>query len=368
LSLHPRPEVEALLPGVHGGPDFAELQARGLDVDRLLDFSVCCNPYTPPRLVRDSLRHMPLGRYPDSASAELKNSLSHLHGISAANILIGSGTTELIRLIAFTYLERASSVLVFKPTYGEYETASRLSGAKIIVFQGLASEHFALDVEKLATMIKETRPRAVFICNPNNPTGHYLSAAEMETLLASSQDSLFILDEAYVNFVEQPWPSLDLSGRENVIILRSMTKDYGLAGLRLGYLVASEEIVRTLSRVCPPWNVNVAAQKAGAAVLNCGDYLSLSHIKIRRAGQYLRNRLTKLRLPPLPSQANFFLVQVGDGKRFRALLLNEGILVRDCASFGLPGYVRIAPRSLRDCRILIAALKRLKEAGLFDGS
>jgi histidinol-phosphate aminotransferase len=152
LSLHPRPEVEALLPGVHGGPDYSELNERGLEVDRLLDFSVCCNPYTPPRAVRESLRHMPLGRYPDSASAELKNSLSHLHGISAANILIGSGTTELIRLIAFTYLERENSVLVFKPTYGEYETASRLSGAKIIACQGLASDNFALRVKKMAAM------------------------------------------------------------------------------------------------------------------------------------------------------------------------------------------------------------------------
>jgi histidinol-phosphate aminotransferase len=363
LSLRPRPEIEALLPGVHGGPDHAELQARGLEVDGLLDFSVCCNPYPPPRAVRESLRHMSLGRYPDSTSTELRNKLSRLHLIDAANILTGSGTTELIRLITLTYLERGDSALVFKPTYGEYETASRLSGAKIIIHQGFASENFALDVERVANMIQETHPRAVFIGNPNNPTGQYLSAAEMETLFAGSHDSLFIVDEAYINFVEHPWPSLDLRGRENVIILRSMTKDYGLAGLRLGYLVASEEIVRTLSRVCPPWNVNIAAQKAGSAVLDSGDYLSASLIKIRKAGQYLRSQLIKLNLPVVPSQANFFLVKAGDGKRFRSLLLNEGILVRDCASFGLPEYIRLAPRSLGDCRLFISALKRLKKAG-----
>jgi histidinol-phosphate aminotransferase len=366
LSLHLRPEVETFSPGVHGGPDYAELQEQGLKADRILDFSVCCNPYPPPRAVRESLRRMPLGRYPDSTSAELKNKLSRLHGIPSANILIGSGTTELIRLIALTFLDKGDAVLLFQPSYGEYSTAARLAGTSIIECKGLVQDNFNLHVEKTATLIKQDHPGAVFICNPNNPTGQYLSEAEIEAILAECRDTLLVLDEAYVNFVEQPWPSLYLRRRENVIILRSMTKDYGLAGLRLGYIVASEEIIRMLGRVCPPWNVNVAAQQAGSAVLDCHDYLSRSLVKLRRAGQYLQQELTKLGLPPLTSRANFFLVKVRNGKRLRALLFNEGILVRDCTSFGLPEYVRMAPRSLQDCRVLIAVLKRLKKTGKYE--
>jgi histidinol-phosphate aminotransferase len=363
LSLHLRPEVETFSPGVHGGPDYSELQYRGLKADRILDFSVCCNPYPPPRTVRESLRRMPLGRYPDSTSAELKNKLSRLHGIPSANILIGSGTTELIRLIALTFLGKGDAVVLFQPSYGEYATAARLAGAAITECKGLVQNSFNLQAEKIAAVIRQNHPGAVFICNPNNPTGQYLSEAEIEAILAECRDTLLVLDEAYVNFVEQPWPSLDLGRRENVVILRSMTKDYGLAGLRLGYIVASEKIIRILGRICPPWNVNVAAQQAGSSVLDCHNYLSRSLVKLRRAGQYLQQELTKLGLPPMPSRANFFLVKVGDGKRLRALLLNEGILVRDCASFGLPEYMRLAPRSLQDCRVLIAVLKRLKRDG-----
>jgi len=363
LSLRPRPEIESLAPAIHGGPNYAELNSRGLSADKVLDFSVCCNPYPPPSAVRESLRRLPLGRYPDSTSTDLKNKLSYLHGIPAENILVGSGTTELIRLITLTYLNKGDAVLLFKPSYGEYETSALLTGAGIIEYKGLVSENFAIQPEKIAALIKQTRARIVFICNPNNPTGQYLSAAEIDVILKSCRNSILVLDEAYINFVKHPWSSLDIWRRGNAIILRSMTKDYGLAGLRLGYMIAAEEVILTLARVSPPWNVNVAAQRAGIAALDCPEFLRQSQIKIHRAGQYLRDELTKLDLPPLPSQSNFFIVKVDDGKRFRTLLLDQAILVRDCASFGLPDYIRIAPRSLQDCRALIKVLKKLSKLG-----
>jgi histidinol-phosphate aminotransferase len=168
-----------------------------------------------------------------------------------------------------------------------------------------------------------------------------------------------ILDEAYINFVDESWLSAPLIKSNKVIILRSMTKDYGLAGLRLGYLLAGEDIIKTLRRVWPPWNVNIAAQKAGIAALEADEYLKQSLIRIRKAKHYLIYKLQRIGLAPLPSRANFFLFKVADGKTFRRRLLEEGILVRECTSFGLPDYIRIAPGTMTDCRKLISCIKRL---------
>ena len=152
----------------------------------------------------------------------------------------------------------------------------------------------------------------------------------------------------------------DLISQGNVVILRSMTKDYALSGLRLGYAVASQEIINSLHRVRPPWNVNVIAQKAGVIALEDTDYLAQSKKKIKEAKQFLLDELHRLSFQPLPSDTNFFLVRVGDAKSFRTALLKQDIVVRDCTSFGLPEYVRIAPRTMPECQKLIAAIQALK--------
>ena len=363
MSLQPRPELAGIDPGSHGGLDYSELRSRGLAADRVLDFSVCCNPYPPHQAVRNSLRRLPLDRYPDSSTAELCTKLAEKLGLAPGHLMAGNGTTELIRLIAFTFFRPGDRVLLFRPTYGEYGLASRLAGAEVIELPGQAEQNYRLPAEELASSIRLHRPRAVFLCNPNNPTGQYLSRQELEIILRSCDDCWLILDEAYVNFVDRPWPSLELIRQGNVIILRSMTKDYSLAGLRLGYMAASEDTISAVRRVCPPWNVNIAAQKAGAAALDCDDFLRQSLTRIYESGRHLRREMSRLGFTPLPSAANFFLVPVNNGKLFRQALLRAGILVRDCASFGLPGYVRIAPRSMSHCRQFIRAVRSLKQEG-----
>ena len=215
--------------------------------------------------------------------------------------------------------------------------------------------------------MKKHRPRVVFICNPNNPTGKYLSRLEVEQVLTSVGDnSLLVIDEAYVNFIPGAWSSLDLTVRGNVIILRSMTKDYGLAGLRLGYAVAHRDITASLRRVLPPWNVNAIAQKAGVMVLENEGYLEQSKQKIREAKQFLIDGLSRLGLRPVPSDANFFLVRVGNAHTFRTALLKYGLLVRDCTSFGLPEYVRIGVRTVPECQRLITTIQLMKNKGELD--
>ena len=314
------------------------------------------------------LNNIAIEKYPDCEATELRQRLSERLRVPSDNILIGSGTTELIRLIALAYFRQGDGILILEPTYGEYEVACQIAGAKLVKQWMGAENNFALKIEETADLMREHHPRAVFICNPNNPTGKYFSKQEVEAVLAAIGGGLLILDEAYLAFVEKSWSSIDLVSLGNVVVLRSMTKEYGLAGLRLGYTIASQEITDNLRRVRPPWNVNVIAQKIGTMVLEDVDYLEQSKQKISEAKQFLIDGFSRLGFQPLPSDAHYFLVKVGNARAFRTALLRHGIQVRDCTSFGLPEYVRIAPRTLPECQRLIVTIETLKKKGEMDAN
>jgi histidinol-phosphate aminotransferase len=283
-------------------------------------------------------------------------------GVSEENVIIGSGSVELIRLVALACFGRGDSVLIIEPTFGEYEVACSISGASIIR-QRRAPKGFQLDIEETAGLIRRHRPKGIFIDNPNNPTGQYLSQAEFERLLDGAKDSLVVLDEAYITFVDDVWSSVAMARGNNLLILRSMTKDYALAGLRLGYGVGGKEIIAGMRRICPPWNVNAVAQQAGLAAVAAEGYLRQCQLRLKRAKGYLVVELSRLGLPPVPSAANFLLVEVGSAPSFRQKLLQRRMLVRDCSSFGLPGYVRISPRTLPECRRLVRAIQEMRGLG-----
>lgn len=335
----------------------------GLTADEVIDFSVGSNPFSFPPEVREAFDSAAIDRYPDSEATELRACLSEKLGVSPDNIIVGSGSMEIIRLITLAYFGHGDSVLILKPTFGEYEVACHTVGAETIEQWGNEEERFAFNTDETVALVRQHQPKGIFICNPNNPTGQYLSRQEVEKVLEACPQSLVILDEAYSAFTEGSWPSIELILQGNIISVRSMTKDYALPGLRLGYAVASKEIIHTLRKVCPPWNVNAVAQKAGVLVLRDDTYLKECESKIRQAKQFLVGELRNMGFAVLPSKTNFFLVKVGNGKKFRASLLRHGIMVRDCASFGLPQYVRIAVLTLPECRKLINTVKELKRTG-----
>jgi len=381
--LLPRPEIEQVAVCQHGGIDYAELETLGIAPQDILDFSANLNPFGPPPGVVEALFECHRGEpklrvkrgvseaichYPDSEASHLRHCLAEKLGVEAGNILVGSGSTELIRLAALAYFGNGDLVLIIEPTFGEYQIACQIAGASLIKQRLSRENNFQLNIRETVQLVKQHRPKGIFVCNPNNPTGRYLSRANFEKILDAGVDSLVILDEAYISFVDNAWSSMDLvlhssaraMERGNLLILRSMTKDYGMAGLRLGYGVASEEVIATLRRICPPWNVNALAQRAGVIAINEEEYCQRCQVDIREARGYLVAELSNLGLPPLPSEANFFLVKVGDASWFRCELLKRKILVRDCTSFGLPQYVRIAPRTLPECQRLIAAVKEVR--------
>lgn len=356
MSLQPKRGIARLKVCPHGGINHAELMTYGLKPEDMIDFSVCTNPFMPPPGIKEILSQIPIEQYPDSEATEFRKGLSAHLGVPAGNILAGSGTTELIRLIAMTYFRQGDPVLILEPTYGEYEIAGRMAGTRLVRYRAREEDNLTPRIEDVVGLIQKHRPRGIFICNPNNPTGKYLSRRDIETVMDAGEDSLFILDEAYIAFVAESWNSVELAARGNAVVLRSMTKEYGMPGLRLGYAVACQEIIENLRRVCPPWNVNIIAQTVGTAVLENREYLEWSLGQIQEVKRFLTSELSRLGFKVLPSDANYFLVKVGSAEKLRNSLRKHGILVRDGTSFGLPQYVRIAPRTMPECEKLVKAI------------
>ena len=354
---HPRPHISGLPPVIHGSIDYRETDTLGISPDTVIDFSINCNPYGPPPDIEKSIGEIHIERYPDTDSTELTRVLSGMLNIPAEQIIIGSGTTELIRLIALTYFNSGDPVLIPQPTYSEYETSCRIVDAKVINQPLANSQNMRLSTGKIIEAIEKHRPAGIFLCNPNNPTGQYFSKSDFIEIMSAAGDSLMVLDEAYIAFTETIWSSPDLAGQGNLIILRSMTKDYALAGLRIGYALSDVHTIDALKRIKPPWNVNSVAQKAAVLALNSPGYIEECTSKLNEAKDYLIRELTALGFPVIPTQTNFFLVKTGNAAEIRKKLLEKRILVRDCTSFGLPQYIRIAPRTIDECRLLITAIK-----------
>jgi histidinol-phosphate/aromatic aminotransferase/cobyric acid decarboxylase-like protein len=206
----------------------------------------------------------------------------------------------------------------------------------------------------------------VFVCNPNNPTGALVGRREIELLLDEQPDRVVVLDEAYAAFVSERWRAEDLLlVHPNLIVLRSLTKDHALPGLRLGYLLAAPEVASAVEAVRPPWSVNAGALRAGLATLepDAQAHVERARALVATSRTLLTDGLTALGYAVQASAANFVLLNVGDATAFRRALLANGMVVRDCTSFGLPACVRIACRIPEQCARLLDVLSTLRQNG-----
>ena len=342
----------------HGGTNIAELRSIGLRPEDVLDFSASINPLGAPPAVTLAMNGVDLAAYPDTECTALRESLADRLDVSPREILVGNGSTELIHLTARAYLHSGTTAAIFTPTFGEFEAACAMQNARIIDITANEADHFSWEIEKAVRTIAEQSPTLVFLCNPNNPTGRYMSEEDVREIAgALPQDSLLLLDEAYLPFVDSRWNSLPLLDLGNVALLRSMTKDYALTALRLGYMLAPPDVVERVRSQQHSWSVNALAQSAGIAALADTAHVEDGRRAVQSAKRYLIDELQSLGLPPIPSAANFLLVKVNSAKVLRhTLLKRHHIIVRDCASFGLPDYIRIGIRTKEDCKRLVAAL------------
>lgn len=358
----PKASLRNLAADHHGGLNYARLRMEGISPDEVLDFSVNTNPFGAHPAVGEALRRVVIQRYPDPDAGELRERLAELNQVSPGQVLVTNGTAQAIWLLALVYLETGDPVLIVSPTFGEYRVASRLMGARVHLFFGREEDGFRPDVDALVKWIGAHRPRLVWLCTPNNPTGVYLEQGEVQPLLSACEriGGMLVLDEAYVNFTARPWDSVPMLAGGHLVLLRSMTKDYALAGLRLGYLLSTIETVGALRRAQPPWSVNAAAQVAGLAALDHLDFYQDTWSRLRTLTDELYATLLERGFHALPTATNFLLVRTGDGDQTREQLWRYRILVRSCRSFGLPAYIRIGTRLEAENARLLQCLEEIR--------
>lgn len=357
--LKPRPKLQAGPNAYHGAIDFEELAAFGLQAEDVIDFSVNSNPFGAVAEVAEALQSVAISRYPDKACIRLRQALSQQLDLPMDNILVGNGSAELLWLIAFAYIGKADKVLVLGPTFAEYRRNAQLMSAEVYEWRADAESDFALDEATIEQMLIELNPAVFHLCSPNNPTGSQISNQTLQRWSRMSPETLFVVDEAYAQFLPD-YVSAMHAGLMNVLVLRSMTKDYALAGIRLGYVTGPVELISVLERVKVPWSVNEFAQAAGVAAIAAQSKYAAMWLDLQAEAIAFKAELKQLGYRPAESPMHYFLMEVGDGRRWRQHLLKHGLLVRLCDSYDLTSHVRLSTQLPDQNRRLLAMLQNLQ--------
>jgi threonine-phosphate decarboxylase len=351
----------------HGGDVWAASSRLGMPVTSIVDFSASVNPLGISPRAADAIRGaIPLLHfYPSNDCSRLKDAIaSYIEGISSENILVGNGSTEIIHIFLQAFLEIGDEVIILQPTFSEYEHVVTQNGAKPIAVQ--MEKGFRLDAEALLESVTP-RTRAIILCNPNNPTSTTLDRKDVEEIVeeAAKKKIMVLLDECFIEFVEDyenTSLSRDSKHYGNLLVLRSLTKAFGLAGLRIGYALSNKETVTLLNRFKVTWSVNTLAQAAGVAALSDAKYLDETKHLIRKERAYLHESLPEIGVSITPPKANFMLANLQGritAPKLKQRLLTHRILIRDCSAFrGLNSrFVRFAVRTRKDNLILLRALR-----------
>ena len=347
----------------HGGLQEAELRALGLSPDAVLDFSSSTNPYGPDPAVVRALESARIDRYPDPTALRAREALAERCGVAASQIVLGNGAAELLWSLARCLLAAGESALIAEPTFSEFRSAASCIGARVEEWRSRPEESFALDLEALsaralcaASAGPLGAPRAVYLCSPNTPTGTTLPAATIAGWAARHSASTIVLDQSFLSLSER-WQDADVKLPGNVVAVRSLTKDHGIPGVRLGYLIGPAALCHALESSRPAWSTSALAQAAALACCGSGEFVRESRERLLDDRRRLAADLAGIGIESVPSQANFLLARVPQSSELRARLLGRHqILVRDCASFGLPGFLRLGARPAADRARLLAAL------------
>jgi histidinol-phosphate aminotransferase len=348
---------------VHGGLDFAALQRLG---PHACDFSSNVNPWGCSPRVKEALHDLPLSPYPDPACRDLRAALAAHEGVPSEEILCGNGSSELIwavcRWIKRQKEDGQSRLVIPEPTFGEYATAACAAGMKVERFASTGpSLHFALD--DLMGFAWQREADLVFLCSPNNPTGQTFPVRRIQEWGAVDMNALLVVDQAYREYrtPEEREEALDLRHTGRLLRLCCLTKAYGLAGVRLGYLVGPAALLQEIGRQLPSWSVSAVAQTAGIAAIQDQEWLETTLAWRMEASGLLSTQLAEAGFEVATRDAGFFLARVGRASEWRARLLHRGMVVRDCTSFGLPQYLRLSPSMPDACMRLVAAMREVRE-------
>lgn len=337
--------IEQLKPYFPGKPISAVVKEYGLAESSIIKLASNENPLGMSPFAKEAMRQAlegDLSQYPDPDAAALKATLAEYYGISPDWLTIGNGSSDILDLAARSFVERGNSVVFSEYAFASYALVTQAVGARAIC---VPTNNFGHDLEAMLEGIKADT-RLIFIANPNNPTGTFLTGMELYQFLQRIPENVVVvLDEAYTEYLseEDRYDSIRWTRIfPNLLVVRTFSKAYGLAGLRVGYAIGQPALTGFLNRVRLAFNVGAIAQAAAAASVKDSVFIA-KVAKLNRQGRLqLYKGFQDLGLIYLPSRANFVLVHIGDAARINRELLQRGIIVRPVQNYGLPDWLRIS--------------------------
>jgi len=370
ISKFVKAPIKKLNPCFHGGNVWEISEKLKIPLNQVIDFSVPTNPLGPSKKVLQSIsQHLnTIKNYPDPHHEWLIEKLSNYVGLDSNNIIVGNGSIELIYLFTEVFVESGYEAVIPIPTFGEYKIATMRVGGRPLFLRCNPAKNFRLNFEKLEKAISK-KTRIIFFCNPNSPTGILYEKDDVLRIirLAAEKNVLVFLDEDYVDFVDdnKRYSMAEYVKRyNNLFVLRSLTKFFGLAGLRIGFGIGSPDVVRTLKKAKMPWSVNSLAMFAAMEAVKDDDFIKKSRLLISRSKRHMQEMLQEIPwLRVYPSETNFFLLEITEGdltsSQLKEGLARKGLLIRDCSDFdGLNNrFFRVSVNKPEENKELIEHLK-----------
>lgn len=343
-----------------GGKPIEEVK-RQLGLKGVIKLASNENPLGPSPRAREAIRRAlnAINRYPDSQGFYFRRKLAKSLNVQPQSLILGNGSDELIDIIVKTFVEDDESIITSECTFLEYRIISSVLGRNVVT---VPLKYFKYDLEAIKRRI-DNKTKVIFISNPNNPTGTYVTTHEIADFMRDvPEDVVVVFDEAYDAFIDvDDFPNtLNYAKNRNVILLKTFSKSYGLAGLRVGYAVAKPELASYMEIARQPFNVNILAQIGATAALDDRKYLLRSRKVILEGKDYLYDALNDLGIAYVPSVTNFILIDTGrdGGNVFRDMLKN-GVIVRDMKQYGLKNFIRVTIGTKRENERFIKVLKKI---------
>ncbi len=323
---------------IHGSIPYAELRTLNIPASFIIDFSATVNPFPLPESIRNLFTPEGIGAYPDSDCYEAREAVAQFYNILVEWVVVSAGVTEVIFSLPLLF-RRA---VCFSPTYGDYTAAYKRHRRNIfqISFDDLDSGW-----GKIVEKIRDIQSDLIIICNPNNPTGHYLSLWQIEELCGTFCHTIICIDESYQEMGEKCDTSIHMAKQfHNLLVLKSFTKPFGLGGLRAGYAVSSGEVIKRIKMNLIPWGVSSIAQRIIPYLFSNYSYFQHQWAAIVAERNKLIQCFSGQNLPVVSGRCPFFLVKIGNAEYIRKRLLTEyHTAIRSCVSFEMPEWIRIMP-------------------------
>ncbi|TDV06225.1 histidinol-phosphate transaminase [Paraburkholderia caballeronis] len=356
--------VRAIAPYIAGKPISEVARQFGLDEARIVKLASNENPLGMPESAQRAIAQAAsdLGRYPDSNGFELKAALAARYDVPPEWITLGNGSNDILEIAAHAFVEKGQSIVYSQYSFAVYALATQGLGGRAIVTPAVKHGH---DLDAMLAAIADDT-RLVFVANPNNPTGTFIDGATLEAFIAKvPRDVVVVLDEAYTEYLaaEKRYDSIAWARRyPNLLVSRTFSKAYGLAGLRVGFAIAQPALTDLMNRLRQPFNVNSLAQAAAIAALGDSAFLEKSAALNAEGYRVLTGAFDRLGLEYVPSDGNFVLVRVGSdddaGNRVNLELLKQGVIVRPVGNYGLPQWLRVTIGLPEENAAFVAALER----------